>query len=277
MFRLENKQLRIEVLDPSTDHAKLGARYCHGGYIWQVHDSAHGPLLSGPTYPSDYNVFDGQGIPDAFNLSPLRKVGDADFALVLGVGMCRLNPNFRLNTLETACAWAVTEQAAQSAIKFETRHVHGPWACALTRVVQLIGRTVRQTTHIENSGAEAIPVRWFPHPFYPQPADGMLMQVSTPVTLRQNPGYVIDDAGWIQRSGAPPAGGGHYLALDHQASGPIVIQQHHPALGLLTASTSYSPGMFPIWGNINTFSWEPFLEQGVAPGQTLRWHIDYGF
>ena len=47
--------------------------------------------------------------------------------------------------------------------------------------------------------------------------------------------------------------------------------------GLIAATLSYFPAFFPIWGNKNTFSWEPFLERTVFRGQTLRWSIEYEF
>ena len=48
-------------------------------------------------------------------------------------------------------------------------------------------------------------------------------------------------------------------------------------LGLVTATCSYVPDYFPIWGNAATFSWEPFLERTVFSGQSYRWWIDYSF
>ena len=32
-----------------------------------------------------------------------------------------------------------------------------------------------------------------------------------------------------------------------------------------------------IWGNENAFSWEPFLERWLAPGEEYEWTIDYVF
>jgi hypothetical protein len=53
--------------------------------------------------------------------------------------------------------------------------------------------------------------------------------------------------------------------------------QRHPKLGLISASCSYVPTFFPIWGNQHTFSWEPFFERLLAPQQNLSWWIDYDF
>jgi hypothetical protein len=58
---------------------------------------------------------------------------------------------------------------------------------------------------------------------------------------------------------------------------PLVVLQRHPVLGLAAAVCSYAPDYFPIWGNPNTFSWEPFLERTIGMGQALEWWIDYEF
>ena len=92
VLTLNNSSLTVELVDPRQDAHLLGARYCHGGYIFQVTDIDHGELLGTPARP--YNVFDGQGIPDAFNLSPLREAwesttpSDSTTALIIGVGLC---------------------------------------------------------------------------------------------------------------------------------------------------------------------------------------------
>jgi hypothetical protein len=33
----------------------------------------------------------------------------------------------------------------------------------------------------------------------------------------------------------------------------------------------------PIWGNANTFSWEPYFERTLAMAQTAEWWVDYDF
>lgn len=274
MITLSNQQLSVEVLDPSSDGDKFGARYCTGGYIWQIHDHTHGPLLTGPTYPNDFNTFDGQGIPDGFNLSPLRAADDSDTGMVIGVGMCRLHQNWRLNETISFCTWDVS--ANQRSVAMVTQQAYMGWSLTLRRTVTLYERCVRTQAQLTNTGQMDLPLRWFPHPFYPQPANGELIKQNAPFTMAENPGYLVAEHGFICRKGAHVKDG-YFQPLEHTASAPLVIQQRHPQLGLVTATTSYIPGFFPIWGNANTFSWEPFLDATIEPGQTLEWGIDYDF
>ncbi|HAR30115.1 MAG TPA: hypothetical protein DCR65_01245, partial [Gammaproteobacteria bacterium] len=90
MLELSNHELRVDILDPVADQSRFGVRYCTGGYIYQVSDRRHGPLLSGPTFPDSFNWFDGQGIPDAFNLGPLLSPSEPGRALIIGIGDCDL-------------------------------------------------------------------------------------------------------------------------------------------------------------------------------------------
>ena len=71
--------------------------------------------------------------------------------------------------------------------------------------------------------------------------------------------------------------GNDAILLDHDATAPLVLLQRHPTLGLVSATCSYVPDYFALWGNAHTFSWEPFLERLIAPGQSLQWWIDYSF
>lgn len=274
MFELRNDQLTVTLLDPSTDLAYLGARYCAGGYIFQITDHRHGALLSGPTYPDAFNTFDGQGIPDAFNLSPLRAVGEPDAALIIGVGMCRLHPDYTQNTVTARCEWQV--EVGDHTMRAVTSQVHADWSLRLSRVVGLSGRTVRSWTQLTNAGRAPIPMRWFPHPFFPHAGDA-LCRFNIEATFAAGEGYARRSDGWIVRQNWPWDRRGHYQPLDHHATERLVVQQRHPALGIVTATCSYVPDFFPIWGNSNTFSWEPFFERTIAPGQTLTWWIDYDF
>jgi hypothetical protein len=269
MYTLSNESLEVAILDPQADGERFGTRYCTGGYIYQVSDARHGPLMSGPTYPDSFNWFDGQGIPDAFNLGPLAEPGDTN-PLIIGIGRC----DTRANHVLEACTWEVEELAG--AIRMRTAQTYGGYALELERTVSLRGRTVRSATRLRNTGERFIPMRWFPHPFYPQPEGGELCRVNIPVSLAENPGYELAESGFIARRSWPDQKG-YYLALEHEAHTNLVIQQRHPLLGLVAATCSYVPTFFPIWGNQHTFSWEPFYERLVAAGQESTWWIDYDF
>jgi hypothetical protein len=289
MLALKNDQLDVTLLDPNTDRDRLGTRYCAGGYIFQITDAKHGPLLTGPTWPHDFNTFDGQGIPDAFNLGPLRgptapfgvgpdavAMTDAPDgeALVIGVGLCDLKRN-------QVTDWAVWDVVTKpDSVSFFTLHTYQGWSIPLLRKVSLSGRTVRSSTTLRCDGMAPVHMRWFPHPFFPQMPDGSddLIKLSIPFEIPdESAGYTHElSRNWISRK-AWPWDGGRYQALRHDAHADLVIQQRHPKLGIVTATTSYIPDFFPIWGNPNTFSWEPFLERTIAQGQSLTWWIDYDF
>lgn len=269
MFTLRNPQLEVQLLDPVADQSRFGVRYCTGGYIFQIIDAAHGPLLSGPTYPDAFNWFDGQGIPDAFNLGPLRGAGDE--ALILGIGVCDLANN----VVREFCSWEISQ--SDDSARFVTHHEYRDWNVELVRTVGLAGRTIRSHTSLRCNGRAPVPMRWFPHPFYPQPMDDELVWFNAAVNFPQeDDGYARADSGFIRRRSGPWKTG-YYLPLTHSATAPLTLLQRHPKLGLVAASCSYAPDFFPIWGNPNTFSWEPFLERTVAPGQSLEWLIDYHF
>jgi len=271
MYSLKNDLLEVSILDPVADQARFGTRYCTGGYIYQITDARLGELLSGPTYPDGFNWFDGQGIPDAFNLSPLREPTDSGAtALIIGIGLCDL----QANQVTDFCRWEVAQ--APDHIQMQTRHSFQAFALELERTVRLRRRTVRSLTRLKNTGQRPIPLRWFPHPFYPQPATDELCRVNIPVNFPANANYELAANGFICRQGWPWTDG-RYQALDHAAQTNLVVLQKHPALGLVAATCSYVPAFFPIWGNGRTFSWEPFFERTVGAGQEISWWIDYDF
>lgn len=279
MYTLDNDSLIVEILDPVADRARLGTRYCTGGYVFSVTDAELGDLMSGPTYPDDFNTFDGQGMPDAFNLDPLTglmsprtegvPVPTDGQALILGIGVCDLTQNEVVDW----CTWKVTE--SERAVAFTTEHSFRGYNVILERTVSLIGRTIRKETTLTNHG-RPLTFRWFPHPFYPHPETDELIKLSIPVSFPASEGFAMGDNGFILRQGDKWQRG-YYQALDHSATGPLTVLQRHPKLGLVAATTSYVPDYFPIWGNANTFSWEPFFERSVGPAQTVDWHIDYDF
>jgi len=271
MYTLANHALEVTILDPVADRARFGVRYCTGGYIFQVRDHRVGDLLSGPTFPDGFNWFDGQGIPDAFHLSPLRDPASSDpLSLLLGIGLC----DVVAKEIKVYCEWTITQAA--DALTFFTRHEHQGYVVELERTVTLRERTVRSHTRVTNFSPGAIPMRWYPHPFYPQPDTDELLKLNIPLGPIQHPGYTMGDNGFIRRVGWPWQQG-HFLALDHSPSNNLVVLQKHPKLGLVAGVCSYAPDFFPIWGNARTFSWEPYLERTIGHGQSFSWWIDYEF
>ena len=272
MYELENDQLNVEIIDPSAEQHLLGTRYCTGGYIFQVTDRERGPLLSGPTYPESFNVFDGQGIPDAFNLAPIEGSKEQDgCVLIIGIGQCDTNKN----TVESFCVWDI--HSGEQEISFRTEQSLGPYRLTLERKVKLIGRTLKSEIRLANNGEKSIEVRWFPHPFYPQPDTDELCRFKTDISMPANEGFELGRNGFVNRKNWPDWGKGFYQILDHSQQNNLVILQKHPVLGLVAATCDYVPGFFPIWGNTNTFSWEPFMECKVEIDQERNWGISYEF
>lgn len=270
MFELLTDELRVQVLDPVADRALTGVRYCTGGYVFQVHDERLGPLMSGPTYPDDFNWFDGQGIPDAFALAPVH--GVEPHALVLGVGVCDL----AARTVVDPCTWDVTQEPGM--LTFRTSHAFEGVACTLERRLTLVGRVLSSTTTLrQGSDERALPVVWFPHPFFPQPADDALFRASTALRAPENDGFEVVDGTALRRRRLPEGHIGPYLELEHAADGPLRLEHRHDLLGAVAMATTYVPGRFAVWGNHHTVSPEPFLERSLAPGEDLTWAVTYTF
>jgi hypothetical protein len=271
MFTLQNDTLTVTVLDPVTDRERFGTRYCTAGYIFQIADAVHGDLLSGPTFPDSFNTFDGQGIPDAFNLSPLRDPNrPGPQALVLGIGLCDLEQN-RVVSFDS---WE--QQRTDATAEFRTVHSALGYRVEVIRRVTLLGRTVRSWTMVVNHSEPTVPVRWFPHPFFPQPRGTELCAFNLTVGLPENPGYVLAGNGFLHRRG-PAVTPGPFQALSHDGRAPLSVWQRHDKLGLVGARCDYVPAAFPIWGNANTFSWEPYFERGLFAGEAASWTVDYLF
>ncbi len=271
MYTLKNEALEVSILDPVVDQERLGSRYCTGGYIFQVADGQHGPLLSGPTYPDDFNWYDGQGIPDAFNLGPLYEPAAANsMVLIIGVGLCDVS----MKRVHEFCRWQVQQEPAT--ISMRTAQSFQRFGLELERTVSLHQRTLRSATRLQNTGKLPLPIHWFPHPFFPHPQTDELCRFNIPVHFPASERYEVAESGFIARKGWPWQDG-PFQALDHAAQNNLVVLQKHPSLGLVAGTTSYVPGYFPIWGNRHTFSWEPFLERTVGVDQETSWWIDYDF
>jgi hypothetical protein len=284
MFVLENDELSVAVLDPQADLDRCGSRYCVGGYLYQITDARHGPLLTGPQYPNPRpNVFHGQGAPDAFFTAlgaDTAQVGDE--VGVIGVGRVRrtspIEPFYVRHNPEVIefTPWQVTQDAA--AITMQTDQHFQRWQCRITRAITLHGRTLVSRTTVENSGA-ALPVRWFAHPFFPLTPDRVYCRFSTPITLPETPGYYLNDAGFLcQRENFVWREEGCFVAPEYPKSdASMTILQRHPAVGQVLTSTDFMPDWCPVWSNDVTFSFEPYYIRELGTGESAVWTISYAF
>ncbi len=282
-FALSNPELTVILLDPAADSARQGSRYCTGGYIWQVLDAQRGDLFSGPEYPKAPNTFDGQGAPDMFQ----RALGAEDAPVggevaCIGVGRVRrtspVEPFDVRHNPEVIEFVQWTVQAAQDRIQFSTEAQFKGWAYRLERQVSLQDRVLHSRTAIASQGEAALPVRWFAHPFFPIPPDNVLCQFSTPVSMPENPGYALDPQGFVNRKAEHHWPRGWYQVLDYEKNGQgLTVVQKHPKIGQVTTVTDFMPTFLPIWGNARTFSFEPYFEKVLAPGESAAWSIEYRF
>ena len=286
MYILEGDRLTVLVLDPAADRDRLGSRYCAGGSIHQVIDATRGPLLAGPQWPAERpDVFHGQGAPEAFNGFPgAESVRPGEEAWVIGVGLVRRSGEgpFQPRTsreVTRPAAWDV--RAAERSVTMGVQQSFGDWSCRLRKTVAVSGRTVRSETAIACAGAAALPVRWFAHPFFPPPArpGGRLFRANIDFGVPENPGFAKDADGWICRKDGHAWEAGCFveLAYDPSASRALRVEQSHPVVGTVTVRADFAPTSFPIWGNDRTFSFEPYWERTLAPGESAEWAIEYTF
>jgi hypothetical protein len=272
MLSLNNAQLNVAVLDPVADQERFGARYCTGGYILQVTDQRIGDLIGGPSYPFSFNWFDGAGLPESFR-THLADPNDANNTIELGIGIGRIDRSN--NKVLEFCLWEVTEE--RDALHFKTAQSYLAWSFELVHTLRLTHRTLTSELRLKSTGQAAVPVYWFPHPFFPHYPGGECCKLNVGVRLNDSPGYELLPSGFIGQKNLPWDRRGFFQELDFDKGQPVTLLQRHPKLGLIAATCSYAPAYFPIWGNKNTFSFEPYYQRDVAPGEEASWSITYDF
>ena len=143
MLTLANAELTVDLIDPAAEQARLGPRYCWGGYIWQVSDRSIGTLLTGPEWPEVNPLpHNGQGLPESFRHS--TTTGEPllwDGATGLAPGTGALGRDAAGNIIVTTpCVWQVSTQPDR--VVFRTEQAVGRWAYALERTIELHSRQV---------------------------------------------------------------------------------------------------------------------------------------
>lgn len=279
MLSLANADLRVELIDPAAEQARLGPRFCWGGFMWQVHDRKVGPLLSGPEWPrADPRPVNGQGLPESFRHStttgqPL--LWDGATGLAPGAGTLGRDAQGAV-IVTTPCPWEIDQQPGR--IVYRTGQDVGRWSYALERTIELHGRQVCSRSRLTNRGDAPLVLEWFAHPFFALQADG-LQRLTLPAgtQLPENPGYVLTDRELTFRRAFVGENDGHLEHLGLPAGQPFAASLAHPKLTGLRFATDFVPFKCVLWANGNTLSLEPFLALNLAPGGSREWTLTYEF
>jgi len=282
VLTLQGTELSATLLEPGADAAKLGSRYCSGGYVWQLTDARHGALLSGPCFPSpEPPPFDGQGLPEVFEIALGQDTADVgDDVWVIGVGRVRRESPVRPfhvrdnPTVVERAAWS-TERDERS-VTMRSHETFGDFALELTRGVSLDGRTLGSTTAVRNAGRRALPLRWFAHPFFPW-AGTECFRASLACELPENPGFFVNARGLVERRAEHDWKRGCYVVPRAALGGELAVAQRHPALGEVVVTCRFPLAWLAIWGNERTVSFEPFHATVLEPGGSSTWSVEYRF
>ncbi|MBI5770049.1 MAG: hypothetical protein HZA93_19895 [Verrucomicrobia bacterium] len=287
MLRLSNRDLSLDILDPNdaADNKRQGWRYCHGGYVWQVTDAQLGPLLTGPSYPAEPTVYDGQGLPESFrhtrrdNNARLTWKGDAGHAI--GAGNITANPDPKAGAADSVrlgepCQWTVTK--APDHLIFQTRQTAAGLSYELSRKIELAGRTVTSFTQLTNVGDTPLALQWFPHPFWALTEQRAQIKLPAGTTVPDNGVFTIAADGSLTfKRPFGPKPDNQFALLTLPPKTPLALSLNHPKLKRVTFEASYVPFDCPIWGNGHTISVEPYLGLTIPPGETRLWFAKHGF
>jgi hypothetical protein len=284
MLHLEGSGLKVHLLHPVEERARLGSRYVTGGFIWQVEDAAQGDLFSGPIYPRpNPNGWDGQGAPEVFEIAlgqHRARVGE-DVG-VIGVGQVKrespVKP-FHVRNNFTVTKWLdwSIEPGPQS-LTFTARQAFQEWSLDLVRTVRLKGRILESATLVRNTGGVELPIRWFAHPFFPHAGlecFGFDRESVFPFWVADAGGFRYNDRGWIERKAGHDWKQGCYQLVQIPFGYPLTAEVRHPKLGGIKVEADFPLTFLPIWANENTFSFEPYLQTQVLPGISYSWAMRY--
>jgi len=281
LFHLRNQHLTVSILDPLNDQDRLGPRFCTGGYIYQVEDSTHGALFSGPEFPVDRPAAtNGQGLPEVFQFTLYEDEREIEGEkLIIGVGIVdKRDPQlpyhlFANSQTKIFCDWQVSPD--ENFIRMETAQAYKQWAFQLTREVRLEGRTICSFTRIKNLGAGATPFRWFAHPFFPLNPDWRCCQFLMPMRLPENPAYSIEAAKILEMKSGYNWREGYFQLLENCQNEKFSVIQFHPQLKRIYVSGNFPLLKVAIWANERTFSCEPFYADIVLAEQEKSWALYY--
>lgn len=281
MLYLHNHDLTVAVLDPIADRARLGPRYCTGGYIYQVEDAAHGAIFSGPEFPVEQPLAaNGQGLPEVFQFTLYddeREIEEEK--LIIGVGTVdKRDPALPYNLFTNArtkefCVWRIDQ--SEKFIRMETTQTYKKWSLQLVKEVWLVNRTITSYTRLRNTGTEPVPFRWFAHPFFPLNPGWECCQFLMPAKLPDNPAYFINSVGLIEMNRQLDWREGYFQLLENGQGREFMAIQIHPLLEQIHVTGDFPLLKVAIWANDRTFSFEPFYEGIVPVDHEEVWAVSY--
>lgn len=276
MLELKNESLRLQILDPVVDRGRLGNRFCWGGYVWQIHDSLHGPVLAGPEYPAEpEDTFNGQGIPEILRYAVLLSgepltIEKDEGGLIMGVG--RVDAELAITE---PCAWTI--ETSDGSIDFRTQDAALGWGYDLVRSLRLEGRHLTSRTSVRNTGQRTLPVHWFAHPFFPLTDGTLVCQLHFSAGMPENAGFALTDGCIRFKKPFRTFEEDAFAMLDLQPNTPFDATLSHPTLDGIRVSGDFTLARLPIWANGNTFSIEPYIHRSLEPGEDTDWSLTYEF
>lgn len=279
VLHLANAELIVDLIDPAAEHARLGPRFCWGGYIWQVHDRNVGALLTGPEWPNPTpTAHNGGGLPESFRHSTTQGeplLWDGALGLAPGSGVLGRDAKGAVIVTEP-CAWQVNVHADRAV--FHTAQTAGRWAYELERVIELRGRRIVSRSRLTNHGITPLKLEWFAHPFFALEADGKLKAALPPgAGLAENPGYTLAGGELTLKRAFVGLDDGCLVHLDLPRGKPFAVTLSHPKLASVHFATDFVPFKCVLWANGNTLSFEPYLALDLAPGDSREWTVSYEF
>ncbi len=279
MLTLANAELTVDLIDPAAEHARLGPRFCWGGYIWQVHDRHVGALLTGPEWPNPTpSPHNGQGLPESFRHSttegtPLLWRGPDGLAPG-GGALARDEGN--VVVVREPARWQIDAQPTR--ITFHTRQETAGWEYELERTIELRGRQLISYSKLTNHGSVPLKLEWFAHPFFALQADGKLhATLPAGTTLPANEGYDLAGGKLTLRRAFVGLHDGCLVHLGLPAGRTFAVTLTHPRLAWVRFATDFVPFKTVLWANGHTLSVEPFLALDLAPGAAREWTLTYDF
>lgn len=283
MYMLQNAQLSAHILDPIADQARLGPRYCVGGYIYQVRDAAGRPLLSGPEFPAEFPAeINGQGLPEVFQFTLYHAEQEVEERkLIIGVGLVdKISPQLPYHLFTNAktvafAQWQVDHSDAS--LRMTTAQSFKDWSFRLVREIRLQNRSLSSSTLLHNTGTVPVPFRWFAHPFFPLTNDGRCCQPAGLTKLPENPGFRLETDGFIAMNTGHHWPEGCYVKVEELNGRPLTVRQAHDLCGEIRVTCNFPLSDLALWANDRTFSFEPFYQRTVLPQQEAAWTIFYHF